>query len=214
MIMSSRIQLPTETPPQLMPCTRLPARLSRLGRPASFLFAMFIDIGLVPLKESCLDLPIPESKVVVPLIMAEARVSAVSRKLATEGFGPCDDGEDEECLVGVAISMGEVIGIANRSVGVEGWSSVSGVEMDEVRGDASRSWALGDAALFTGWWWWAAFNPIVSKDGISTASIKITGCPMECMKIQERRNTTERRVRSLGKMARKGGCWCAIRSAV
>merc|ERR1712225_2355 len=28
MMMSSLIQLPTETPPQLMPCTKLPAKLS------------------------------------------------------------------------------------------------------------------------------------------------------------------------------------------
>lgn len=70
---SSRIQLPTETPPQLMPPTRLPARLSLLGLSA-FLFGLFMEIGLAPPKESCRVRPLgswPE-----PLIMAEVLESS------------------------------------------------------------------------------------------------------------------------------------------
>jgi hypothetical protein len=99
-----------------------------------------MDIGLAPAKESCLDLDMPESNV-APLIMAEVRES-VSWKLAVAVvFWPCDEGEDEEFRVGVAMSIGEVIGIVIRSLslGVDGCSSSeSGVEVDEVRGDASR----------------------------------------------------------------------------
>ena len=43
---SSRIQLPTEVPPQLMPVTMLPARLSLRGFSR---FEAFIDIGSAPL---------------------------------------------------------------------------------------------------------------------------------------------------------------------
>jgi len=117
-----------------------------------------MEMGFAPAKESCLDLPMVESKA-VPLIMAEVRVS-VSRKLAVVVvFLPCDEGEDDEFRVGVAMSIGEVIGIVKRSIsrGVDGWSSSesgSGVEVDEVKGDASReSWApidVGDAALSWG----------------------------------------------------------------
>jgi hypothetical protein len=72
---SSLIQLPTETPPQLMPCTKLFAMLSRLCL-ASWprLLALFMAIGLAPAKESCRDLPMLLSKA-VPLIMAEVRES-------------------------------------------------------------------------------------------------------------------------------------------
>ena len=53
---SSRIQLPTDTPPQLIPCTKLPAKLSRLGCSQ---FDVSIDIGCAPLSncESSVDMP-------------------------------------------------------------------------------------------------------------------------------------------------------------
>ena len=47
---SSRIQLPTDMPPQLMPPTRLPARLSRLGRPSRL--GLFTEMGLAAANES------------------------------------------------------------------------------------------------------------------------------------------------------------------
>jgi hypothetical protein len=77
---SSRIQLPTDTPPQLIPPTRLPAILSRLGLPSVFRFGFFIEIGFAPPKESCLPLPILES---YPLIIADVLESgsAVFKKL-------------------------------------------------------------------------------------------------------------------------------------
>jgi hypothetical protein len=109
---SSLIQLPTETPPQLMPCTRLPARDSLRGRPSAFLFGLFMEMGTAPPKESCLPLPMPGSKV-VPLIMAEVLESG-SRKLGF--FWPWDEGDDDAFLVGVAMSIGEVIGIVKRSL--------------------------------------------------------------------------------------------------
>jgi hypothetical protein len=119
---------------------------------------LFIEIGFAPAKESCLDLPMLESKA-VPLIMAEVRESVSWKLAAVVVFLPCDEGEDDEFRVGVAMSIGEVIGIVNRSLsrGVDGGSSSesgSGVEVDEVKGDPSReSWApidVGVAALSWG----------------------------------------------------------------
>lgn len=69
------MKLPTEMPPQLMPPIRLPpiilpARDSRLGRlPLSRLaFVIFMEMGLVPTKESCRLRPMAESK--GPVVMA------------------------------------------------------------------------------------------------------------------------------------------------
>lgn len=72
MIMSSRIQLPTDTPPQLMPPTRLPAKLSRRGR-SLILFGLCIDMGLAAANDSCLDRPMLSSNPVpVVMILADA----------------------------------------------------------------------------------------------------------------------------------------------
>lgn len=69
---SSRIQLPTETPPQLIPATRLPARLSRRGRASRL--GLFMEMGFAAAKESCLALP-TLSSYPAPTIMAEVRES-------------------------------------------------------------------------------------------------------------------------------------------
>lgn len=72
---SSLMKLPTEMPPQLMPPIRLPpimlpASDSRLGRlPLSRLaLVMFMEMGLVPTKESCRLRPMAGSK--GPVVMA------------------------------------------------------------------------------------------------------------------------------------------------
>ena len=49
---SSRIQLPTDTPPQLMPPTKLFAILSLRGLASRFRFGLFIEIGFAPAKDS------------------------------------------------------------------------------------------------------------------------------------------------------------------
>src|ERR1700716_3604602 len=54
---SSRIQLPTDTPPQLMPPTRLPARDSRRGLSR---FEPITEMGFVPLPH-CAMLALNES---------------------------------------------------------------------------------------------------------------------------------------------------------
>jgi hypothetical protein len=64
-----------------------------------------MEIGLAPAKESCRPLPMLESKA-VPLMMSE---SWWWWKLLLPFF-PCDDGDDE-FRRGVAMSMGEVIGM-------------------------------------------------------------------------------------------------------
>ena len=108
-----------------------------------------MDMGLAPAKESCLDLDMPESKA-IPLIMADVRESVWWKLAAVVVFWPCDEGEEEELRVGVAMSIGEVIGIVygSLSLGVDGWSSSElNVEVDEVRGDAPRdSWTIDVAA--------------------------------------------------------------------
>lgn len=124
MTYSSRIQLPTLTPPNDMPCTRLPAKLSRRGRPSTFLFGLFIDIGFAPAKESCRPLPILASKA-VPLIMSE---SWLWKLLLLLPFFPCDDGDDE-FRRGVAMSMGDVLGIIKLSVELLLSSGVKGCEV-------------------------------------------------------------------------------------
>ena len=65
-----------------------------------------MEIGFAPAKESCLPLPIPESKG-VPVIMADARISGSWKA----GFWPWDEGDEEALRVGVAMSIGEVIGM-------------------------------------------------------------------------------------------------------
>ena len=98
---SSRIQLPTEMPPQLIPATRLPARLSRRGRPSRL--GLFMEMGLAAAKESWR--PRPKSALA---IMAEVRESE-SWKLGFLLFW--DDGDEEVLREGVAMSMGVVVGI-------------------------------------------------------------------------------------------------------
>jgi len=88
-----------------------------------------MEIGFAPAKESCLPLPILESK--PALIMADVleSVSAVSRYLVF--FLPCDDGDEEAFLVGVAISIGEVDGIVVWSRSISIYCGVRGCEEEE-----------------------------------------------------------------------------------
>lgn len=101
---SSRIQLPTDMPPQLMPATRLPARLSRRGRPSRL--GLFTEMGLAAAKESWR--PRPKSALA---IMADVRESE-SWKLGFLLFW--DDGDEEVLRAGVAMSMGVVVGMVAR----------------------------------------------------------------------------------------------------
>lgn len=84
MTYSSRIQLSTETPPQLMPETILPARLSLRGLSR---FALFIEMGRAPLpyceaetavtllRESRRAGPLCEALLLLMLIAGVGRVS-------------------------------------------------------------------------------------------------------------------------------------------
>lgn len=114
---SSRIQLPTETPPQLMPPTRLPASDSRrLFRALPSLLGFFIDMGLAPAKESCRLLPMALSYP-APLIMAAEVLESLMLYLSEARLTvvPCDEGDEEAFRVGVAMSMGGVAFIIDRS---------------------------------------------------------------------------------------------------
>lgn len=144
-----------------MPCTKLPARLSRLCLASWFRFGLFIDIGFAPAKESCRDLPIPilESKA-VPLIMADVRVS-LSRKFVVVFFVPCDEGDEDEFRVGVAISIGVVIGMLYGSLsksGVKGWSDAGEEELESCSSSLS---SVGAATLATGESQSTSTDPIV-----------------------------------------------------
>lgn len=91
-------------PPQLIPATRLPARLSRRGRPSRF--GLFTEMGLAAANESWR--PRPKS---APAIMAEVRESE-SWKLRFLLFW--EEGEDELFREVVAMSMGVVVGMVAR----------------------------------------------------------------------------------------------------
>jgi hypothetical protein len=120
---SSRIQLPTETPPQLIPPTKLPAKLSRRGRPSAFRFGLFMDIGFAPANESCRDRPLVGSTV-KPLIVADVLESPAAWQGITAGLTCWDDGELEVCLEdGVAISIGELFCIVKPN---GSWGGVAG----------------------------------------------------------------------------------------
>lgn len=68
----------------------------------------------------------PFSKL-LPLIMAEVRESGSRKFVVGLTPTPCDDGDEDAFLVGVAMSMGEVICIVKASLsmlsllGVSGW---------------------------------------------------------------------------------------------
>lgn len=73
---SSRIQLPTEVPPQLIPVTMLPARLSRLG--FSRLDAL-TDIGCAAVPNLGLEPPKPDpNPLKVPPLISIAGVGLAS----------------------------------------------------------------------------------------------------------------------------------------
>ena len=109
---SSRIHDPTETPPQLMPPTKLPAKLSRRGLGSRFR-GLFIDIGFAEAKESWRPDP-PFWPYWFPLIIAEVLESSTPVLKRTAVFVSWEDGEEEAFREGVAMSMGDVVVIVNR----------------------------------------------------------------------------------------------------
>lgn len=80
---SSRMKLPTEMPPQLMPPIMLPARDSRRARLAWSRLGLIMEMGFAPAltKESLRLRPMAESRF-GPVVMSTSSWSLVVRRMA------------------------------------------------------------------------------------------------------------------------------------
>jgi len=144
---SSLIQLPTDTPPQLIPPTRLPAKLSRRG---FSLFELFMAIGRAsllhwkpipdspPLTESCL--PDIEAKPLLPFVPLRTLARAGRD---TSPPAPCS----ADVRLEVCVCRGE-LGLCR------GWVAM-------LMGDDGPAMSRSDSD------WWKSGKVVSSKSGSS-----------------------------------------------